>query len=43
MFIDFKVFKTHARRVFENINTKRTIVRKLINLKQKRAASIYIA
>ena len=33
MFTDFKVFKTHARRVFEDINTERTITRELINLK----------
>ena len=41
MFIDFKVFKTYARRVFKNINIKRTVIRKLINFKQKKAALIY--
>ena len=43
MFTDFEVFKTHTRRVFEDINTERTVTRKLINLEQKRAASIYVA
>ena len=32
MFTDFKVFKTYIRRVFENINTERTVARELINL-----------
>ena len=41
MFTDFKVFKTHIRRVFKDINTKRTAVRELMNLKQKKATSIY--
>ena len=41
MFTDFEVFKTHARRVFEDINAERTVIRELINLKQKRAALIY--
>ena len=41
MFTDFKVFKTHVRRILEDIDTKRTAVRELINLEQKRAASIY--
>ena len=42
MFIDFKVFKTYARRVFEDINTARTMTRELINLEQKKVTSIYI-
>ena len=33
MFINFKVFKIHARRVFRDINAERTEARKLINLK----------
>ena len=41
MFNNFKVFKIHARRVFKDINIERTVTRKLINLKQKRAAFIY--
>ena len=43
MFINFKIFKIHVRRVFKDINTKRTVVRKLINLKQKRVALMYVA
>ena len=42
MFTDFKIFKIHVRRVFEDINTKRTAVRELINLEQKKAALIYM-
>ena len=42
MFINFKVFKTHIRRVFKDINAKRTTARKLINLEQKKAASMYV-
>ena len=42
MFNNFKVFKIHARRVFEDIDIERTTAKKLINLKQKRAAFIYI-
>ena len=42
MFTNFKVFKTHARRVFEDINAKRTVTRELMNLKQKKAASMYV-
>ena len=42
MFIDFEVFKTHVRRIFKDINTERTVVRELMNLKQKKAASIYV-
>ena len=41
MFTNFKIFKIHARRVFEDINTERTAVRELINLKQKKVASMY--
>ena len=41
MFMNFKMFKIHARRVFEDIDAERTAARELINLKQKRAASIY--
>ena len=33
MFTDFEVFKTYARRVFEDINTERTVTRELINFK----------
>ena len=33
MFINFKIFKIYVRRVFEDINTKRTVTRELINLK----------
>ena len=43
MFINFKTFKIHARRVFEDIDAERTAVRKLINLEQKRVASMYTA
>ena len=43
MFINFKTFKIHARRVFEDINTERTVTRELMNLEQKRAASMYVA
>ena len=42
MFNNFKVFKIHVRRVFKDINTKRTIVRELINLEQKKVALIYV-
>ena len=41
MFINFKIFKIHARKVFEDINTERTMARELINLEQKKAALIY--
>ena len=41
MFTNFKTFKIHVRRVFEDINTERTVTRELMNLKQKKAASIY--
>ena len=37
------MFKIYARRVFEDINTERTVARELMNLKQKEAASIYAA
>ena len=30
------------RRVFEDINTERTMIRKLINFEQKRATLIYV-
>ena len=43
MFMNFEMFKIHARRVFEDINAERTVVWKLMNLKQKRAASMYAA
>ena len=43
MFINFKTFKIHVRRVFEDIDAERTAVRELMNLKQKRAASMYAA
>ena len=43
MFINFKMFKIYTRKVFEDINTERTIVRELINLKQKKVTSIYAA
>ena len=33
MFNNFKVFKIHVRKVFKDIDTKRTVVRELINLK----------
>ena len=42
MFTNFKMFKNHVRRVFGDINTERTVTRKLMNLKQKRAASMYV-
>ena len=42
MFSNFKVFKIHARKVFKDINAERTIVRELMNLKQKKVASIYV-
>ena len=42
MFINFKIFKIYIRKVFKNINTKRTAVRELINLKQKRVTLIYV-
>ena len=41
MFTNFKMFKIHARRVFEDINAKRTMIRELINLEQKRATLMY--
>ena len=41
MFINFKTFKIHVRRVFEDIDAERTIARKLINLKQKKVTSMY--
>ena len=41
MFNNFKVFEIYIKRVFEDINAKRTIVRKLINLKQKKVTLIY--
>ena len=42
MFVNFKTFKIHVRRVFKDINIKRTVVRELINLKQKKVALIYV-
>ena len=41
--MNYEMFKIHARRVFEDIDTERTAAQKLINLKQKRAASMYTA
>ena len=41
MFTNFKTFKIHARRVFEDIDAERTVTRKLINLEQKRVTSMY--
>ena len=41
MFINFDIFKIHVRRVFEDINAERTVVRELINLKQKKVSLIY--
>ena len=35
MFINFEIFKIHARRVFKDIDTERTVARELINLEQK--------
>ena len=43
MFTNFEMFKIHVRRMFEDIDAERTAVRELINLEQKRAASIYAA
>ena len=42
MFINFKTFKIHVRRMFRDINAKRTVTRELINLKQKKVALIYV-
>ena len=42
MFINFKTFKVYTRRVFRDIDVKRTAARELINLKQKKVALIYI-
>ena len=36
------MFKIHTRRIFEDIDIKRTVTRELINLEQKRVALIYI-
>ena len=41
MFMNFKMFKIHARRVFRDIDTERTVTRELMNLEQKKAASMY--
>ena len=41
MFINFKMFKIHVRRVFRDINVERTVVRELINLEQKRVTLMY--
>ena len=41
MFTNFKTFKIHARRVFEDIDAERTVTRELINLEQKRVTSMY--
>ena len=41
MFMNFKMFKIHVRRVFEDINAERTAVRELMNLKQKEVTSMY--
>ena len=37
------MFKIHVRRVFEDIDAERTAARELMNLEQKRAASMYAA
>ena len=42
IFINFKTFKIYMRRVFRNINAKRTATRELINLKQKKVTLTYI-
>ena len=42
MFINFKTFKIHVRRIFKDIDTERTVTRELINLKQKRVTSMYV-
>ena len=42
MFVNFKMFKIHVRRVFEDIDTERTVARKLINLEQKEVTLRYI-
>ena len=41
MFTNFKMFKIHVRRIFKDINTKRTVARELINLEQKKSTLIY--
>ena len=40
--MNFKIFKIHARRVFEDIDTERTVTRELMNLEQKKVTSIYM-
>ena len=40
--MNFKVFKTHVRRIFEDIDAERTVIRELMNLEQKRTALIYV-
>ena len=42
MFTDFEMFKIYMRRVFKDIDAKRTVTRELMNLKQKRVASMYM-
>ena len=42
MFVNFKTFKIHAQRVFKDIDTERTIIKELINLKQREVALIYV-
>ena len=42
MFTNFKTFKIYIRRVFEDINTERTVARELMNLKQRKVTSMYI-
>ena len=41
MFTNFKTFKIHVRRMFEDINAERTAARELMNLEQKKVASMY--
>ena len=41
MFSNFEVFKIYVRRVSEDINIERTAARELMNLKQKKVASMY--
>ena len=42
MIINFKIFKIYIRRVFRDIDAERTVVRKLMNLKQKKVTLIYV-
>ena len=42
IFTDFKTFKLRLRRIFEDINRKRTVKRQLYNLRQKESTVIYL-